>query len=406
MASVHSEVDQCQYPSILTFLPPDTYREVVEQQPPDVSDVTVGFPMRVDYQDMEEMVKVDRCKLFLAQPPPCTIPYDSMTDIQRWPVDLGTDMKHQILHLSGKAGSGKTQVALTICELFQGRVQAAAVTGKAALLLGVPIVHGMFRWGTYDKSNHGYTPKISSRKDTELRTFYENVDVFVADEVNAMSARMLAEMHETMTTLFNPKLVKVRGNLLPFGSKKMVFLGDPAQLKPVVGEAIFDGGNSHYGKVDRACSARGRRQAMYHMSAKGQELYRKYLEPNCVILCKAQKSSGLLQQIYDRLRNGLETDDDRRLLMRQSINFPDCIPDFMLHYDNESCSATNWRHLWSECRSADPPKGLYICRASYCTASDNHVIVDGLAALPSPVYNFASDVTAAAAGEHENTIRT
>jgi len=37
----------------------------------------------------------------------------------------------------------------------------------------------------------------------------------------------------------------------------------------------------------------------YNVIANGQELYRKYLLPNCVVLCRGQRSSGLLQQICD-----------------------------------------------------------------------------------------------------------
>jgi len=36
------------------------------------------------------------------------------------------------MYLCDKAGSGKTQVALKICELFAGCVQVAAVASKAA----------------------------------------------------------------------------------------------------------------------------------------------------------------------------------------------------------------------------------------------------------------------------------
>jgi len=127
----------------------------MEQQPPDMSEVTVAFPMHVDYQQTEEMVKDDKCKLFLAQPPPSSVSYDSMTDVQKWAVDLSANTQQQILYLCGKAGSGKTQVASKICELFAGHVQAAAVTGNAACLLGGPTVHGMFHWGVYDSSQSG-----------------------------------------------------------------------------------------------------------------------------------------------------------------------------------------------------------------------------------------------------------
>ena len=47
------------------------------------------------------------------------------------------------------------------------------------------------------------------------------------------------------------------------------------------------------------------------------------------------------------------------------------------------CSATKWRHLWSKCKSIDPPKRIYICRARYHTTGNNHQSVDGLAAIPS-----------------------
>ena len=396
--NIQDQVDHCEYPSVLNFLPPDVFREVIEQEPPQAPEVCVAFPMQVDFQKMEELVKLDKSRLFLAQPPVCSVSYESMTDVQRWAVDLGVDMQQQILYLCGKAGTGKTQVALKICEFFAGRVQAAAVTGKAASLLGAPTVHGMFSWGTYDRSQGGDVPVMSSRKLSELRCFYENVDVFVIDEVNAMSASMLAQMHETMTQVFNPKLKKVGGNVLPFGGKKVVFLGDPVQLKPVMGEPIYGGGKAGSAKATRARGARGRRQALYHATAKGQELYRKYLLANCVMLCKGQRSSGLLQQICDRLRSGKQTEADRKILMCQRLNFPDFVADYTLHYENDSCAGTNWQQLWAECKACDPCKRLYICRASYHMTTVNSHVVDGLAALPPHVYKYAPDVLCIAVG--------
>jgi len=59
---------------------------------------------------------------------------------------------------------------------------------------------------------------------------------------------------------------------------------------------------------------------------------------------------------------------------------------------------TNWRHLWSECKSIDPPKRRYICRASYHTTGNNHQSVDGLAAIPSQNFNFACDVLCVTVG--------
>ena len=175
--NVHDKVDQLDYPSVLNFLPPDTFRAVVEQQPPEMSEVTVAFPMRVEYQQLEELVKVDKSKLFLAQPQQCSVPYESMTNVQRWAVNLGTDMEQRILYLCGKVGSGKTQVALCICEYFAGWCRLLQLQIKLRLL-GAPTVHGMFYWETYDRSQYGEVASMSSRKVSELCTFYENADVF------------------------------------------------------------------------------------------------------------------------------------------------------------------------------------------------------------------------------------
>jgi len=86
------------------------------------------------------------------------------------------------------------------------RVLAAAVMGKAAYLLSAPTVHNMFEWDTYNRSQQGSTPAMSNRKLVELKSFYEGVEVIVIDEVNAMSALLLAELYEMMTKVFNPKL--------------------------------------------------------------------------------------------------------------------------------------------------------------------------------------------------------
>ena len=37
----------------------------------------------VEYQKLEDLVKVDKCKLFLAQPSTCNVPYVHMTDVQQ-----------------------------------------------------------------------------------------------------------------------------------------------------------------------------------------------------------------------------------------------------------------------------------------------------------------------------------
>ena len=41
---IRDEVDQFEYPSALNFLPPDTFKEVLEQTPPKLAEICVAFP--------------------------------------------------------------------------------------------------------------------------------------------------------------------------------------------------------------------------------------------------------------------------------------------------------------------------------------------------------------------------
>ena len=169
-------------------------------------------------------------------------------------------------------------------------------------------------------------------------------------------------------------------------------------LVQVSGEAIYLDGKGSSNKLKKIRGCRGRLQTIYHQTAKGQELYRDYLVPNCIILQRGQRNVGLLQQICDRLRIGKLTRDDCRLLTQQRQRNPDFVTDYTVHYTNEQCTTTNWSHLWTNCQAVQPPTRLYICRASYHSTDDNGQVVDALASLPSTKYNFAPDVLCVSIG--------
>lgn len=208
-----------------------------------------------------------------------------------------------------------------------------------------------------------------------------------------------------MTKIFNPKLRKVNGVLPPFGGKKMIFLGDPAQLRPVAGEPIDTQGSSLPLAADRRHGARGVRQSRYHRSARGQELYRKFLRPNCIWLEHGQRNGGLLQMIADRIRNGEQTDDDLVKLTAQRHRFPNVQADYGIHYTNEACTLHNWEQAWAECKGTDPPRRLYVAKASYETTSDNQPVVDWLSSLPAKDFGFAADVLPLCLGADVRLIR-
>jgi hypothetical protein len=72
---------------------------------------------------------------------------------------------------------------------------------------------------------------------------------------------------------------------------------------------------------------------------------------NTILLKKGQRNAGLLQIICDRLRNGEQMTDDLAKLTWLRRKFPDAIPDFGIHYDNESCNKHNLWQLWNDCRN-------------------------------------------------------
>jgi len=221
-----------------------------------------------------------------------------------------------------------------------------------------------------------------------LESFYKNIDVFVIDdEVNAMSAASLALLDQTMTAIFNPKHNKTGSEMLPFGGKKMIFLGDTVQLRPIGGAAIYDDGISEKFQQRRQCVR----------SKTGQLLYKKYLEPNCIMLQRGQRNSGLLAEICDRMCDGQLTDDDCTKMTYQRTKFPGLQTDFGIHYENDSCSMHNWRQLWAECSSTEDRR-MFLCKATYHATADNQEFIDTLSVLPAKAYKFAPDILCVAIG--------
>jgi len=131
----------------------------------------------------------------------------------------------------------------------------------------------------------------------------------------------------------------------------VIFRVDPAQLKPVMAEPIYGQGVCSPAKPARVRGCRGKRQVRYTMTASSQELYRKYLVSNCIMLNRGQRNCGLLQQICDRLHAGTQTADDLDRLTCRRSKFPNFRCDYSLHYDNDSSVVVvGERHV---CRGAD-----------------------------------------------------
>jgi hypothetical protein len=208
-------------------------------------------------------------------------------------------------------------------------------------------VHGMLGW-SHNICGANNAISIGAKQLTRLRAFYSDTEVFIIDEVNTLSAEGLARLNDTMVAIFAPTEKTPEGDSVPFGGKKMIFLGDPAQLRPVGGEAIYDegsGSTANYNRAERARGSFGMRQRRLHLSQRGKELYRKYIEPNVMWMKRSQRNSGLLLEICDHIRDGTQTPEDLVKLGYQRRRFPDTEVDWGIRFTNEACSLANWEQV-------------------------------------------------------------
>ena len=215
----------------------------------------------------------------------------------------------------------QAKVAYIFCEHFKGKVQAGAGTGKASANFNGPTTHAMFGW-SHNAHTQSRIPLNETIKLTRLRLFYEKTDVFIIDEVNAMSAAELGLLDETMCKLFDPegKLKQADGTQKPFGGKRVVLVGDSAQLKPISGVAIYDTGiGANISESTSKTCNRFYSNIYRSRTARGQAVYRNYMSKNCIWLQRSFRNKGLLEEIFDRVRDGDQTKEDLDKLMYQKI---------------------------------------------------------------------------------------
>lgn len=130
----------------------------------------------------------------------------------------------QFFYLAGYAGTGKTTIARVLAQ-SAGEVVFAASTGKAALVLqskgchGASTIHSLIYKVENPKSP---IPRFVLNKDSPVT----DADLVIIDEVS-----MVGE--------------ELGRDLLSFG-KRVLVLGDPAQLPPIHGEGFFTSGEPDF----------------------------------------------------------------------------------------------------------------------------------------------------------------
>ena len=323
--SLYDELDEADVPSILNFLPPDTFREVLQQDPPELSTICIAFPTQHDWQKKEEMMGKGKNLLFLADPPAPAIAREHLSFWHKQAIDrMVNDARQQILYVYGKAGREKLKLLCTFASISRAECRPVLGVAKRHQTLMDQRCTRCLDGRITNTSRLGVSAN-SHAKLERLRIFYENTELFVIDEVNAMSAADLGLLDEMMCKIFDPDcLIKGRnGKQKPFGGRKILFLGDAAQLRPVGGAAIYDKGEGS------AAATPGRRRSQFASTtlartARGQAVYSEYLICNCIWLLQGFRNRGLLQAILDRVRNGEQTREDLEQLMHQRSKFPRC----------------------------------------------------------------------------------
>ena len=132
------------------------------------------------------------------------------------------------MYIAGMAGTRKSQVLHALSELFSQRKELycliiLAPTGSVAALLGGSTYHSVLGIN----SDGGWLSN-SSTQLSQIKSRLLGVQYIFLDEVSMLSCR---DMY-----LISARLARILNNHeIPFGGMNMIFVGDFAQLPPLIG---------------------------------------------------------------------------------------------------------------------------------------------------------------------------
>jgi ATP-dependent DNA helicase PIF1 len=146
-------------------------------------------------------------------------------------LDINSDFKlakelidnGESVFISGKAGTGKSTFLNWISEEkeYEGTsVAVLAPTGLAAIKVGGQTIHSFFQL------NPNLDMVEISGMSNRLKNKIRCVEMFIIDEISMVRADLLDMIDEILQF--------VMGDMSPFGSKQVIFIGDLHQLSPVL----------------------------------------------------------------------------------------------------------------------------------------------------------------------------
>lgn len=138
-------------------------------------------------------------------------------------INLFEDPEKSVIFVTGKAGTGKSTLLRHYIENSSKNIAVLAPTGVSALNVQGQTVHSFFKF----KPTTTISKIRSQKKPTQkMRELLNRLDMIIIDEISMVRADLLDLVDESLRKNLNSPL--------PFGGKKMVFIGDLFQLPPVV----------------------------------------------------------------------------------------------------------------------------------------------------------------------------
>ncbi|EFN71898.1 ATP-dependent DNA helicase PIF1, partial [Camponotus floridanus] len=211
------------------------------------------------------------------------------------------------LYVTGEGGTGKSFLIKTIkCWIKQNLnkdTAVAAPTGIAAFNIDGLTIHRLLQLPV----QHGQTPKYKQLSDhvlKVLRADLKDVILLVIDEVSMISNLMLMYIHLRLSEIFDTNDCDDGW----FGRKHILLFGDLLQLPPVLENPIF-------------MHLSDEKIAKYLGSLNAVNLWTTLFDYDELTINMRQQGDGSYRELLSRIRFGLVTKSDCKILENKKVSF-------------------------------------------------------------------------------------
>lgn len=207
--------------------------------------------------------------------------------------------------LTGRAGTGKTTFLQKIQECVDKQFVVLAPSGVAAIHAGGQTIHSFFG---FDFGVQG--PKSDGRMNLMKRELVRNIDTIIIDEVSMLRCDILDAIDRMLRDCtYSSK---------PFGGIQMIFVGDMFQLPPVVSGEDIETMERLYGKGSAYFYKARCLKNEILPKIELQKVYRQSDKEFISLLDRLRMgkiTSTDLKKINERVRRGIDLDDDLRITL-------------------------------------------------------------------------------------------